>query len=375
MPDARISVRPANSNKRTAAPGAHWRRLRLIPLAVGALAMAAGLWTGLARLGVSLPGGVPSMTEFHAAFMIAGFLGTMISLERAVALGRPWGYMAPVLSSVGALLLFASVLGAAALTFIAASGILLLATSIGARRLSLFAVILAAGAICWAIGTSLWLIGFSMPVVVGWWLDFLILTIAAERLELSRFGSPPRMSSVMLTIAVLLLLIGSARGELASDWAPFTTVGLLACAAWLLRFDIARRTIRGQGQPRFSACAILAGQMWLGVAGALLLFVPPGVAAFSYDAAVHAIAIGFVLSMIFAHAPIILPAIIGARVGYSGAVYAPLILLHFSVLLRVASDLFEWSDLRSASGIFTVLALLGYAITIAVASRRPNPTT
>jgi hypothetical protein len=163
------------------------------------------------------------------------------------------------------------------------------------------------------------------------------------------------------------------RGELAGDWAPFTAAGLIACAAWLLRFDIARRTIYGRGQQRFTACAILAGHAWLAVAGVLLLIVPPGSAAFSYDAAVHAITIGFVLSMIFAHAPIILPAIVGARVGYSGANYGPLILLHLSVLIRVAADLFERAELRSASGIAAVLALLGYAITTIIASRRPHP--
>ena len=371
MQDRRIVIAAVNSNEAIAATGAIRRRLRLILLIIGALAMAAGLWTGLARIGVSLPGGVPSIAELHAAFMIAGFLGTMISLERAVALGRAWGYAAPALSSIGALLLFVGMSGAAALAFIAASGVLLLATSIGARRLSLFGAVLSAGAICWTIGTSLWLIGFSMPVVTGWWLDFLILTIAAERLELSRFGSPPPISSLMFAIAVLLLLLGGARGELAGDWAPFTATGLCACAAWLLRFDIARRTIRGQGQPRFSACAILAGHAWLGLVGAFLLIVPPGAAAFSYDAAVHAIAIGFVLSMIFAHAPIILPAIIGLRIGYSGAAYAPLILLHSSAMLRVAGDLLERSDLRSVSGVVTVLALLGYATTVAAVSRRP----
>lgn len=374
MTNAQNSVAAANANKRVAR-GPGWRRLRLVPLAIGASAMAAGLWTGLVRLGVLLPGGVPSTAEFHAAFMIAGFLGTMISLERAVALGRAWGYAAPGLSSVGALLLIAGMLHAAALAFIAASVILLLATCVGARRLSLFAVILVTGAICWTIGTSLWLIGLSMPVVSGWWLDFLILTIAAERLELSRFGSPPPISSALLAVAVLLLLIGSVRGELALDRVPFTAAGLLACAAWLLRFDIARRTIRGQGQRRFSACAILAGHVWLGMAGGLLLIVPPGAGAFSYDAALHAIAIGFVLSMILAHAPIILPAVVGARIGYSGVAYAPLILLHVSILIRVAGDLFEWTGLRSASGIVTVLALLGYAIAIAVASRRPSSAT
>ena len=37
--------------------------------------------------------------------MVCGFLGAVISLERAVALGRPWTYAAPLFSVVGALVL------------------------------------------------------------------------------------------------------------------------------------------------------------------------------------------------------------------------------------------------------------------------------
>src|SRR6266508_1450532 len=64
------------------------RVLRGVLLAVGAAALLIGLWTGLARLGVSLPGGMPQIAELHGALMICGFFGTLISLERAVALGH-----------------------------------------------------------------------------------------------------------------------------------------------------------------------------------------------------------------------------------------------------------------------------------------------
>src|SRR3972149_1925569 len=82
-----------------------WRRLRLIPLAAGAGSLLAGLWVGLARLGLTLPGGVPALAEFHGALMISGFLGTVISLERAVAIGRWWAYRAPALSGIAAVTL------------------------------------------------------------------------------------------------------------------------------------------------------------------------------------------------------------------------------------------------------------------------------
>ena len=92
-----------------------WRRLRFIPLGIGAAALLFGLWTGLARLGLMLPGGTPALAEFHGALMISGFLGTLISLERAVAIGRYWAYGAPALSALGALALFAGAPSFAAL--------------------------------------------------------------------------------------------------------------------------------------------------------------------------------------------------------------------------------------------------------------------
>lgn len=345
-------------------------RLRFIPLAIGALAMLLGLWTGLTRLGVNLPGGMPALAEFHAALMISGFLGTVISLERAVALDRRWAYGAPSLSCLGALALVAGVPRIGAVLFLMAATVLLLASvAIVRRHMALFTVVLAVAAACWGIGSMLWLMGAAPAAVTGWWLNFLVLTIAAERLELSRLAHPPPSSQIAFAAIVLLLLAGSVRGEFAGPSAWLTGTGLIAAAAWLMRYDIARRTVLLTGQARFSAYAILLGHGWLAISGMLLLIVPPGASAFSYDAAVHAIAIGCVLSMIFGHAPIILPAVTGVRVRYTRYLYVPLGLLHVAVALRVAGDMHEWLDLRAASGILTVLALVGYAMTVLVAAR------
>jgi hypothetical protein len=351
-----------------------WRRLRAIPLAIGALAMAIGLWTGLTRLGVALP--MAELAELHGALMICGFLGTVISLERAVALGGRWPYAAPMLSCAGTLALLAGMPPIAALVFLLAGAILLLASAnIVVRQPALFTVVLAIGAGCWCVGTLKWLLGSVMPAAVGWWLNFLILTIAAERLELSRMIKPLPSQRITFAIVIALLLLGGARGELATGAAPFTAAGLLGCSAWLLRHDLARRTVHLVDQPRFAAFSILAGHVWLGIAGILLLVVPPGATAFSYDAAVHAITIGFVLSMVFGHAPIILPAVIGIRVRYSVFSYVPLALLHASVILRVASDLLEWLDLRADSAIATIVALVAYAAHLAIMSWMAKPWT
>jgi hypothetical protein len=363
-PEQRGPVRAAASFKK-------WRRLRWIPLAAGAGSLLAGLWVGLARLGLTLPGGMPALAEFHGALMISGFLGTVISLERAVAIGRWWAYTAPVLSAIGAAALIIGAPAFAGIVFLLA-GVALTVNSgtVVARQPALFTVVLTVAAMCWVGGTFVWIKGAPAADVAGWWLAFLVLTIAAERLELSRLLSPPRSSQLTFIVAIVLIIIGVARGELAGETAPFIGVGLLAVTVWLVRHDIALRTIRLSGQARFSAACLLAGYFWLGLAGLVLLIAPPGATAFSYDAAVHAIAVGFILSMIFGHAPSILPAVTGLRVRYSAAVYGPLVLLHLSVLLRIAADLFERVDLRAISGPVTIVAFAGYAVTLMMASRK-----
>ena len=350
-------------------PILHW--LRYIPLSIGAMAMVLGLWTGLLQLGIPLPGGTFPPTELHGALMIAGFLGTVISLERTVAIGHWWAYGAPAVSAAGALALAANFGQAGALAFVFASAIFLVTTaSIAFRQSAMFVVVLMIAAACWMAGSVLWLMGHTISSISGWWLDFLILTIAAERLELSRMLRVSWVSQTLFVVVGSLPVIGAARTELVEAWAPFTSAGLIGLAVWLVHHDVARRTIRLPGLPRFSACSILAGHMWLAAAGAMLALASSGAVIFLYDAVIHAIAIGFVMSMIFGHAPIILPAIIGLRVRFVAASYASLALLHLSVLLRLAGDIFGLNDVRAASGILTVLALVSYAAILIAASSR-----
>lgn len=73
-------------------------RLLLVP-ALLALLLAA--WAGLVRMGWAL---LPVSVAEHGPLMISGFLGTLIALERAVALAAAfrrgwWAYTAPLLSA------------------------------------------------------------------------------------------------------------------------------------------------------------------------------------------------------------------------------------------------------------------------------------
>ena len=104
--------------------------------------------------------------------------------------------------------------------------------------------------------------------------------------------------------------------------------------------------MRGHGLTRFIAVCLLSGYAWLALGSAVILAaggLTPGTA--SYDAALHAIALGFVFSMVFGHAPIIFPAVLRVAVPYHPLFYGPLALLHASLALRLAGDAtaqFEW---------------------------------
>ena len=65
------------------------------------LGLLAALWAGLMRLGWQLPALTPSLALAHGPLMISGFLGTLITLERAVAMQKKWMYLPPLLSGLG----------------------------------------------------------------------------------------------------------------------------------------------------------------------------------------------------------------------------------------------------------------------------------
>jgi hypothetical protein len=131
-------------------------------------------------------------------------------------------------------------------------------------------------------------------------------------------------------------------------------------ALWLFAYDLARVTVRQRGLPRYIAWCLLAGYAWLAFGGALLA------ASLAYDAALHAIFVGFVFSMVFGHAPVILPAVLRVRLPYHRALYLPLVLLHGSLALRVLV-----SALAGAWGNAAAIALfILTAAALALFSRR-----
>jgi len=333
---------------------------RLPFLALGIVCLLLGLAGGLGRLGIALPSLRPGLVAFHGPLLVAGFLGTLVSLERAVALGRPWAFAAPLAAGAGALG-FSFAPGPGPALVLTLAGVVLLANLVTLQRVqpSWAGATIAAGAACWAMGSALLAAGFSIPALVPWWIAFLALTIAGERLELARYLALSASDRTSFAAACAALIAGATLAFVdAAAGARVLGAGLVGLALWLALRDMARRSIRREGLTRFSGVCLLSGYGWLGVAGVLGLAAGALSAGPLYDAWLHSFFLGFVMAMIFGHAPIIFPSILARPIPFRRGFYAHLALLHASLALRVAGDLLALPDAVRLGGIGNVLAIL-----------------
>jgi hypothetical protein len=355
-------------------------RERLPLLVLGMLALLTAMWAGLIRLGWGLPVPMPALPSSHGALMVSGFLGTVIGVERAVALTMlsekgeyRWTYLGPLLTGLGTLALLGGLtdlLGPLLMTLGSLCLVLVFGLILRLQMAS-YTIIMALGALLWLVGNGLWLFGWPLYVAVSWWAAFLILTVAGERMELNRVLFLSGTVQAVFFAAVFLLLVGLVI-QLFNYDSGMTVAGLgiLAIALWLLRFDVARYTVRKSGLTRFIAICLLAGYTWLAIGGVLAVSFGGVTAGLQYDAIQHTIFVGFVISMIFGHAPIIFPAITGRPLPFSPIFYSHLVLLHLSLILRVAGDLAVWLPGRQLGGLLNVIAILLFIVNTIMAMRR-----
>jgi hypothetical protein len=264
------------------------------------------------------------------------------------------------------LLLWGGPLGVAQSLFVLASAVLLGGSLVVTRKqMALFTVMLAVGAGCWLAGNLVWIGSGNLHAAVPFWLAFLVLTIAGERLELTRF-LPARPAAAPSFVAVSSVILAGALVAPFAEAAGLVifAAGLLALAVWLLVFDIARHTAAQHGLTRFIGICLLTGYVWLGagaLAGLAGGFSP---ASPLHDTAMHAVALGFVFAMVFGHAAIIFPAVLKVKIPYHPFFYVPLALLHLSLALRVFGGLTEnlalrqWGALANAATLAVFIATM-----------------
>src|SRR5699024_4400424 len=143
--------------------------------------------------------------DLHGPVMVLGFMGTLISPERAQALRNPLAYLAPALLGTGSLLL---VLGAPEylgklLLFDGALAFVVLAVALWVRAPLALVAAQALGAFMAALAAGLWLV-VDVAAVIPLLASFLVITIASERAELAQLTMGRRAVPTLLVAACVL---------------------------------------------------------------------------------------------------------------------------------------------------------------------------
>lgn len=334
----------------------------------------AGMEAGLARMGWPVPGTPAVEPARHGALMVAGFLGTLVSLERAAGLGRNWAYGVVGLAALGSVLLLAQApVKVAALLFSSAGvGLAAIFMTIYRIRPGRATAVLLAGSLAWLGGNLAWLAGQPLVRVVPCWVSFLALTIAGERLELAHLRPARSLVDAAFLASALLLGVG-ALASLASAGVGvrLAGAGMAGLGLWLMRYDIARRTVRLSGLTRYIAWCLLPGYGWLTLAGlAWVAWADRFGSGMFYDAMLHAVFVGFVMSMILGHAPVILPGVMGVDLAFYRRFYLHLVLLHGSLVVRVIGDVIQSLPARQWGGMLNVAAVLIFLLQTVLAVQR-----
>ena len=333
---------------------------RAVFLVPAGLAMLAGVNAALMLVGVTAPVRSERLGDLHGMLMVGGFLGTLIAMERAVALRHPLGYLAPGLLGLGALALISPAPIQLGQLLLVDGGIAFVAVyaALWRRNHDDVVVVELLGAIHLTIAALLWL-RVDVPWLMPWLVGFLVLTICAERVELARLAMPASggrtlvLHATALTVALVLTLLSAEAGARA------TGLVIASLVIWLVRHDVARRTIRTTGLPRFSAGALLGGYAWLLLAALTWLAAGAQTEGVLYDVVIHSIMLGFAISMVMAHSPIILPAVLKRPLPYRSIMWIPLVLMHAGLAVRIlAGDFAGLRTLWQVGSVTNIVALL-----------------
>ena len=330
-------------------------------LVAGLVSLVLGVMAGLHRLGFTSAAGA-WLAPWHGVVMTGGFAGLLISLERAVALDELWALGAPVLvlaGTVGFLLGLPSAPWAYALAGVWAVAV---QVRLARRRVDAASVVMALGTFAWALGMWVFASGGDLASAMLLWAAFPVLVIAGERLELAFQVRPGGIPWWVFQISVGLVLVGallSSRDVLLG--ARLEAVGFFGLALWMLRYDILKRGFKHEGLARYTSLALWTGYVWLAV-GAIFLWQWASGASIFWDAAIHSVFLGFMFAMIFAHAPVIFPALTGVKMRWHRGHYVHLVLLSLGLAIRCSAAFNGSAWLKRHGSLCAALALVVFLI-------------
>ena len=350
--------------------------LRVGLLVASVVLMVTGLWAGVVRIGWALPAG--GLAGLHGPLMVAAFFGTLISLERAVGLGKAWTYIGPSLMAIGGLafLFHADLRWIMMIMIVGGAFYVLIAAYIYKLQPADFTFAMGLGAVSLFIGDVYWALGAAPQIISLWWAAFIVFIVTGERLELSRFLPKPLYAIRAIIIVILLGLLGLVIMPWQLDLGVrMLGLSFILQAIWLLRYDIAWVNTRyREGVHKFMGISLLTGYVWLLVGGLWLLLAGLPPAGPAYDAPLHAVFVGFTFAMVYGHAPVIFPAVLRLKIRFHPLMYGPLVIMHLSLISRILGDYAGSAPLRMWGGLFNGLsAVIYFTLTLLITLFGPDP--
>lgn len=322
-----------------------------------------GIYSGLLRMGWEFPL-VKGFGE-HGAIMVGSFLGTLIMIERVITLKSRLLLIIPLINAHSIVFfLLDSYKVSYALLLTGSLGLMCVMFFYAIKYKEYHNYILLFGSICLFIGNFLLLVFTKYTSAVTWWIAFFLLTITAERLELTRYLPVSKKKKIFLMVLLSVFVVGIIL-PFHNSGKYISVCSLILTAGWLLFYDIALKSVKKDGLFRYTALLLIIGYFWLIITG--VFFVINNDSNLIYDAGLHSFFIGFVFSMIFAHAPIIIPGILKLNVKpYHPALYIWFVLLQISLIIRIAGDLINNLQIRQGGGILNGIAILCFFINLIV---------
>ena len=335
----------------------------LMPLIL--LGLLIGTVGGWIRLGyVAMP--IASAAMSHGLLMVGGFMGTLICLERCMVMKNKGWLIAPFLGLVATVFFIAGreEVGMYFLTLESVGLFLVMYIQTMKHKLPEL-IVMCIGSICWLIGNILVIKTGFVPVATTWWIGFVLLTIVGERLEFGKFLPNPRWSKALLHTLLTVFFVGLVVPfHEGGNW--ILGMSAITMGLWLLRFDMARIAVRKGGYHRYIGLGLIIGYVWLVMFGMVLCLLDSH--PYFYDLFLHTFFLGFAFSMIWAHAPIILPTVFKR----SQTVFHPVLwplwsLFQLTLIGRMLSGLLMITEGRSWFGIINGWVLLSmFAVMIGI---------
>ncbi|ROL56224.1 hypothetical protein D9V84_08615 [Bacteroidetes/Chlorobi group bacterium Naka2016] len=327
------------------------------------LAITAGLERGgLHSTNLNL---VHPLGNLHFLIFFAGFFGTLLSVESAVGQRKRILFFIPATIILGLILYITTGVW---FLFVAGSIAFSIPSIIVYRsRREYITFVLAC--FLFAVGAILYVFNFYYPSAIAY-IYFLVFYILSERLELAKIvGANKR--SFRHFLANEIIVVGLVFFSVYYAYLALRILGAVVflLTFWFIRNDLARRTLRSREPAKYSAVAMLFGYFWLAF-GNLLFFISPST---FWGEGIHSITLGFVFSMVFAHAPIIFPNVGMFKFYFSKILYYPLALLHISVATRFVSHIFpKIKPLALYFNFFAIIFFFAIFIALVVRSKRES---